>query len=235
MTLGRRPMPLRAALLAALCVLSLISSANRTSAQTCPASVLGLQTVYPVESFAAIDSAVEAGSGRMVAFDLVHGTLRLAHPGSVGWSHVRAVDRFVVTGLPEGTPVGLTALLDVDGFSTSEGCGGSGCYLIFGARLGDPDGQVERSVESTFAPETVRLVDTLTWPVLLQAGVPHELHYELWVARPPGAAHRGGGTARLHFSALPAGATLTSCHGYNPDGSTGLRPTTWGRIKQIYR
>lgn len=225
----------RAASATLLLALSCALRASPAVAQSCPPSVLGLYTTEPVESFAAIDSAVQAGSGRMVSYDLVHGALRLNHPGNVGWAFVRAVDRFMISGLPQGTVVPITALLDVDGFSATLGCGGTGCHLTFGARLGDSAGDVERSVETTFHPDTLRLVETMSRLLSIEVGVPYELHYELWVARPPGASHWGGGSARLRFSGLPAQATLTSCQGYAVEASTPVRTTSWGRVKQIYR
>lgn len=210
----------------------LLLVATRAAADPCPASVLALYSTMPVESFAPADSTVQAG-GRLVAYDLRRGTLRLVHTGGVGSAFVRGVDRYTVSGLPNGTRVDFAALLDVDGFSATQGCGGTGCYLTFAARLGDAGGEIERSVEATFAPDTVRLVETLRWPLVVEAGVPFELHFELSALRAPGASHWGGGTAALHFGGLPPGATVTSCQGY--DSATPTRTTSWGRIKQIYR
>ena len=204
---------------------------NASGAEVCPSSTVALYDVSPVTKVAA---RVDSISGtRRAAYDLLAGTVEIVHPGGVGSMYCEPADRYRVTGLPDGTPVQLVARLAVNGYAETAGCGGTGCYGEFGARIGQGASVVSKSVTARFGPETVTLQETIDYPLDVLAGEWFDLQFRLWFLRAPGASHYGGGSAQLTFGALPEGADVVSCQGYQLTVPT--RPKSWGQLKQLYR
>ncbi len=216
----------------------LLASAAPLHAQApCPASTYqiayGEPTTFtgPLLSLSVPDPG---GRERTVAFDLPSGRLSSSLGiGNVGWTFVRATDRFDVVNVPAGTPVALLAALDVDGTSRTD------CYLPdcggwFGARIYGPGTTVEQQVTAQGSPTgEAPLHTTLTLPVTIVAGTGLTLSFELYEFVAAGVQGGGGGTARIRFTGLTGNANVVSCQGYSL--VTPARPGTWGALKAIYR
>lgn len=208
-----------------------LSLAPAARAAECPRDTIALYTLYPVEYVAAAAESIIAT--RSARYDLRAGTMQIDHQGSLGWMFLSSSDRYRVVGLPDGTPVQIEALFDLDGFVKTDGCGGSGCYGEFGGSFTDGTTALSRSVEATFYPGRFPLVETLSIPIQVLAGQEFELRMRLWFNRAPGASHSGGGSGRVRFGSIPQGAAVHSCQGY--DSVVPVRSTSWGRMKSIYR
>lgn len=203
----------------------------------CPPSAVQLFTSLGIPPDHVIVSAYTAAAfettaaGRMAGYDLIGGTVRMAHPGTLSPLFVQAVDRYRVVGVPDGTPIALVALYDVDGWVQSPGCGGTGCHGYFGAQIAHEATAVKRVVDAGFNGRA-SLVETLQLPLDVTAGQEVELRFSLWFYR-SSAGYYGEGTGRLRFAGLPAGATVVSCQGYG--SATPTQVSTWGRVKAAYR
>jgi hypothetical protein len=226
-----RRLTLSAALVMAW-VLGPSAAALPARAAPCPASTVAIYSTSPVPHTEAAFETTTA-VGRIAAYDLRAGTLHIEHPGGVGSLYVEGADRYRVVGPADGTPIPIVARLEVDGFSQSAGCGGSGCWGEFRAEIGQGTNVVSQSVTTTFAAERKDLVTSLDYPLTVVAGGDFELRCRLTFIRPPGASHFGGGISRLRFVGLPDEARVTSCQGY--DSATPTRATSWGRLKALYR
>lgn len=209
---------------------------------SCPAS--SLQLLWSAGEFqsttAASDSSyTPAGfpTQSSAAYDLVTGELSMfRNIGGVSWTYVRARDLYDVAGVAAGAQVALTAQLDVDGYVQSPGCGGSGCGGTFGARIRQGAALVERSVTfpNVFLGGQVSLRETLQLPIVISAGTPESLEFELYVFIPAGGSAGGAGSGKIHWSGVPAGAHIVSCQGF-ADSATPAWRTSWGNLKTLYR
>ena len=75
---------------------------------------------------------------------------------------------------------------------------------------------------------------SLTLSVRLTVGQPKIIVSSLAIRTAPGGYHEGEWRGRLRFSGVPAGARVVSCQGYG-DTAVPVRPTTWGKLKAMYR
>ncbi len=207
------------------------------SAPPCPASLYqaawgdSIPFTGPTLVFSIPDAAGRERSG---SFDLPSGRLasRLGM-GNVGWTFVRAVDRFDVTGVPAGTAVPLVAALDVDGYSETS-CIGPSCGGWFGAHLYGAGVVVEQQVTAHGSPTgRTDLVTTLTLPVTIVAGTGLVLGFELYEFVAAGVTGGGGGSGTIRFIGVPAGANVVSCESYSL--ATPTRSASWGSLKTLYR
>jgi hypothetical protein len=231
------------AVLVASTLLFPIAVAGRARAvQTCPASALQvLWSAGEVQSAATTFQQDYTPDGyptiARAYYDLRSGALALDRTVSgVSWTYVRTHDLYDVTGVAAGTPVALTADLDVDGTLQSPGCGGSGCGGHLGARIyqGSAVIQDEITFPNTFVGGAVNLHETLQMPLVITAGTPTDLEFELWMLIPAGGNAGGSGSGQIRFSGLPTGAQIVSCQGF-VDAATPARKSTWGALKTSYR
>ena len=206
----------------------------------CPNSDIRLegQTLAQYPS-AIVDTVLADQYGTFrVGYNLITGAMYLDKPiaSSNGSMYVTPRDRYDIEGLPPGTVVPLTAILDVNGYVESAGiCTADGCSGSFGARIGDPfSWYAEQSVSVGQAGRS-DLVTQLQFPFSITVGQPTAVQYQIYYfATASGIGHGGIGQATFSFSGLPAGATLVSCNGYSAQ-PTPVRATSWGKLKTIYR
>jgi hypothetical protein len=126
-------------------------------------------------------------------------------------------DEFTIVGVPDGTPVGFTAHLFVQGTIESKG--------RIWARIADGPGGLDTQESGPVTADVSYHLDRV-------AGVPFLLDCELGTMGlgEPGST---SATATLRFSGLPSGAAIVSCQKYDLPVSAQTR--TWGRVKGVYR
>ncbi len=229
----RLPIPTRSALLALALLAAATGSAGAGAA--CPegsASLGGYGTGYTVA--AAWDTSSSTYGSYHVASDLTTGTLQMQQCCNLAATFVDAADLYDVQGVAPGTPVALTVQLVVDDAVISMGCGGTGCSGTVGATI--QHGADIQRVEHTPLLFTGRddYHDVLLLPVTIVAGTPERIDFTAYGHRNPGGNHASEAYGTFTFLGLPAGASVTSCQGYAPL-ATPARPSTWGRLKAIYR
>jgi hypothetical protein len=105
--------------------------------------------------------------------------------------------------------------------------GGSGVYSYSSAYLRDALGH------ETSANDGYPYPYDMVLPVNAIAGQPFRLHFELKC----GDVGPVQGSARgdLSFTGLPAGTGISSCQGFQGGEIVGARPSSWGRVKILYR
>ena len=150
---------------------------------------------------------------------------------------MRTTDFYDVAGVSPGTIVPATVELTVTAWvGTSSGCGGTGCWGFVSGRIVTPSDSSESSAginvynvgKVDLAPFTVRVGVTFV------AGTPVPLAFRLEGHQTAGGAHATDANATFRFQGLPPGAYVTSCQGY-VDPSTPASPSSWGRLKVLYR
>ena len=160
------------------------------------------------------------------SYNVPAGTLSLAFisygPQVDGAVYVE--DDFSILGLPDGTPVSLTAHMT----GQLRGSVGPPAVAYVQATLKDSSGNSQTA-------ETPALSYDLSLPVQATAGQTFRLHFELnGYAVTSTTTATGVGNAAFSFAGLPAGAMVTSCQGY-ASAPVAAHPTTWGSVKAIYR
>ena len=229
-----RPMLSAVLGLAAALVLPAVASA---ACPTGEAYLIGPGTVS-IDAAQFQSSDVEPGTSFVnatVACDLVAGTLS-AYSGGLHPQHTWIVvrDAFDVTGVPAGTPVSLVVQFVAEGTSTSPGCGGSGCAAGAAATVTsdaqtayDDDGGVQ------FGPSSRALHVDVELPLVIVAGTPRTIEFELEAGRAAGGDHSVtiAGTYRI---TAPAGVGVVSCHGF-AQSTTPAQAASWGTVKAAYR
>jgi hypothetical protein len=162
-------------------------------------------------------------------------------PNSQGAASVAAVDQYRVEGVLPGTPVTLSADLDVGLNVYGYECPPPGQLTATSASATLREGVSNQSSVSITTPVTCsgwgccahakseRTV--LRVSVTRPAGDAFTLHFDLATSG-HGSAY---GTGQLRFSGLPPGARVVSCQGYRQDFVTVAKQTSWGALKTIYR
>ena len=134
-------------------------------------------------------------------------------------------DDFSVVGLPDGTPVSITAHMS----GQLRGSPGPAIVAYVQATLKDVNGNSQTA-------ETPALSYDLSLPVQATAGQTFRLHFELnGYGITSATTATGVGNAAFSFEGLPPGVVVTSCQGYFSGAPVATRLSTWGRVKAIYR
>jgi len=217
-----------------------LAPATPARAGTCPPTTVQVGSFSTADYYiAALDTTRSGGFYPGVfnlSYDLVSGALHVDKDinSSTGAVAVNARDAYDVAGLPGGTVVPLTAMLDVNGYMESPGCGGTGCYGVCGAAIVQGAAQVVREVSVGFSGRS-DLITTLELPISVTVGTPLVVEFDLYErANAGGDWHGGVADAQIRFTGLPAGASIVSCYGYS-GGATPAHSLSWGRLKTIYR
>lgn len=193
----------------------------------CPPSTLEMDGRYIFTLAAARDTAlVGASRSGSASFDLKAGTVA-AVASADGSLHMlsRGSDDFMVSGLPLGTRVNLVVELaaSLRAYKSRPGQGNPTAQAILTAQWGQrAERTIQSSVEST----------VLTLPLALIVGAPFNVTAEVRADADQGAA---SAEATYRFVGLPAGAKITSCHGFAGSGAVPSDPVYWGEIKSRYR
>ena len=198
----------------------------------CPANQMSFGgSIYFSSSAAVVDTTALLGH---IAYDLVQGFVSMQQCCSLGGVHLDAFDDYDIIGVPNGTPVSLTAVLTVDGAVYTAGCGGTGCGGYYVARLIHGTEVAEAQHSDHLFQGRIEHHDVLSIPLTIIAGQPERLEFKLDGARSPGGSHGSEARGVLSFTGLPAGASVVSCQGFGV-GPTPARRSSWGRLKSIYR
>jgi hypothetical protein len=214
----------------ALIVLLAVALASPARAQECPVAELQFNAGGIFTSDAAAYDTV-ASETEELAYDVPAGTLALRHEG-VFSTFVRIHEAFLLTGGVTGTPVPVVLELVADGVVSSSGCSSSNCWGYLSATiLAEGGGGLDRDGRNVLSGAQPIHLD-LGAPMVFVAGVPQMITIELNAIG--SAEHRVTGAATFHFTALPEGATITSCRGY-VQAPTPVASATWGRVKAAYR
>jgi hypothetical protein len=141
-------------------------------------------------------------------------------------------DDFTLIGIPAGTPFTFTARARFTGRAVSSGAPGDGDGAIITGRLRDAFGNEAATGTSVGETNEHFVDDTVALTVSGVAGTPFRLRFtaETYAIRAEATLQ-----GELSFAGLPAGASLTSCRGYNSAAPVPVRTTTWGAIKTLYR
>jgi hypothetical protein len=163
------------------------------------------------------------------------GVFTTYNPGMLSPTAVFLRDRYDVTGVPVGTVVSLTAMVVVQGTVYTSGCAGSGCCGTCTGTLRSGADTFQGSGSGATFTGSASFSFPLMIPFTIVAGTPRDLELELSSRRCPGGSHTVTAVATLGFGNVGDGMQVTSCKGYGGTGPTPARPTTWGRLKTIYR
>lgn len=221
----------RATSLASLLAVLALAGAVPAAAD-CPASLVSMLGIPASSTSAAVFDTV--GDVGEASWDMGSGRVFMRSNGWLTGIVVDAFDDFDVTGVAAGTPVDLVAVLTVDGAVWTDGCGGSGCGGLYEVKLfhGD-DSLVVLHADQLFTGR-IDHHDVLQLPLTITAGQPERLEIRAHGRRSPGGAHLSEATSVLTFTGLPAGVGITSCKGF-AGAVVPARPSTWGRVKSLYR
>ena len=139
-----------------------------------------------------------------------------------GSGEIRITDDFSLIGAPTGSPVQVTAVLEVDGFLS---CLPSRPCTYVAASISDTAGHQASapSVEGSIRLEL---------PMEFIPGVAQRLTYRLYAYA---FADAVTGHAQLTFPDLAPGMSIVSCGGFQTGAVTVTRPASWARLKQLYR
>jgi len=171
---------------------------------------------------------------KRAAYDVPNGTLNVSH----SWTFLsivlsRIVDEFRVVGVSAGTPVALSARLDVEADALDHDITPCGLRVYAHVRHGTE----AASLEVCAPPGSQHLTphESLTLPLLVTAGEPITLEFEVQLYVAVGSdGGEGWGSGRIGFDGLPPGASVVSCNGYDSDTTPASQPS-WGRVKVRYR
>ena len=147
---------------------------------------------------------------------------------SAGGSHggangsVTTTDDFVLLGAPVGSAVRVTATLSIAGSSFHD----MFYSWSVGHALSDMLGRSGTPGTNASGGSALLL------EVDFEPGVAQRLSYQVSASAWKASV---SGSASLSFPDLPAGMSIVSCRGYQAGAVTATRPTSWGRLKQIYR
>jgi len=170
-------------------------------------------------------------------YNLVAGTFDATGVGGtnfIGEATVSAGDAYTVMGLPAGTPVTITAKLQVVG-ATGTGCGPSSASGRVTASL--TSGAATQQVTANSTPGgggcvlNVAVNTTVVISIPCLAGQPFTM---VTLVEAAARANTSTLSGSLLFDNLPAGASVVSCQGFT-QVPTPARGSSWGRVKQIYR
>jgi hypothetical protein len=172
------------------------------------------------------------GDHAQVTFDRSLARLSVSATGAL-WAGVRVVEKFDVTGVPLGTPVGATLVYELEG-SVLNNCGGSGCGVYYGGTLACEADSVSADATMAGPCSDCRrdLAATLTLPVTLVAGTPLEAAFTLGYHTSFVGWGDAQGTGSFSITGLPPGVRAITCPGADV---TPVRESTWGGLKTLYR
>jgi hypothetical protein len=226
---------------AILFTLALLAPAHAALAcpQNCFWTPVGTDFCTPA---ATLDTLVDNDPGGLCSgshrakFDMPNGTLGSFSGSPFGGCTPRTTvhDDFTLLGIPNGTPVPLTARLFVTAtVSTFLGDGTADAQITEG---GANSAAVHWDIVNDFShlggpPPWMRGI-ALSVPFVAIAGTPFPMEY--WVGSTLGEGCSVAIVAAFTFDGLPQGASLVSCKGF-VEAPTAAQPASWGSVKAHYR
>jgi hypothetical protein len=223
----------------ALAACHLGASSVSAAAKECPASVVWFiwhgQGGYSPTSAQVYDSTFTRGpygDHAHVTLDRSLARLSVSATGAL-WAGARVVERFDITGVPQGTPVNATLVYRLDG-SVLNNCGGGGCGVYYGGTLAFGADSVSADADLPGPCDNCsnNLATTLTLPVTFVAGTPLEAAFTLGYHTSFVGWGDAQGAGSYGVVGLPPGVRAIVC----PSGDvTPVRRSTWGAVKTMYR
>ena len=200
----------------------------------CPSSTFRFPTVGSEQNVDAPTFAGTGEEGSWVRGDHRIGQFSLHHSGFLSPTVIVARDRYDVTGVAPGTPVNVKLRFHIDGWTYTDGCGGTGCCgMLVATARSFPDTAQATLIGHTFSGRQ-DFSGEVEVPVTLVAGTPRDLEVEMYGRRCAGGAHTTDATGRIIFEGLDQNAVVVSCKGFGPMPVPTQR-RSWGEIKVIYR
>ena len=238
---------MRPTLLAAAIAALAIAGCPAPAAGACSESTYlygGLDPATPIAVVAASDDTVFSlhGCDRIHARYQVNAGLVIASVDGAcaldtgaGPSGIETVleDDFTVTGLPDGTPLGFDAVLDIAGLAecwSEPGSGGGG--RVRGLVREGASNEVSVQLATSGGTPTLAVNEPVTLSLSALAGTPLHLRFAVRGEAVEGRASLQG---NFHFANLPPGASVQSCRGYSSNAPVAARTSTWGALKSRYR
>jgi len=221
-------------------LVALLASVGAVSAQaaSCPPSTSYFQSYSPATTASipapTYDYTFTDTWTAHAQFDRSQGTMALsASSGGRMVAQLLVSECFDITGVAPGTPVDAFLDWTLNGFSR-DNCGGSGCGVRFEFTLTAGGGSVMADADIIGPSNTTRpLATTLSRPVHFVAGTPIAATFFMDYGSGPGAGGPSGEmTGSYRVRGLPAGVRAIASSGAD---LTPVRPTSWGRLKILYR
>ena len=170
------------------------------------------------------------------SFDHIQGLANaqsMSVPGNTAGAQI--YDEFVLTGPPAGTVVPIVVVGDfelqnirqVNAVTHSDGS------LFTPPITGGPSPNAVDVFFTASAPGTETATRQALLPMNVKAGVKFEISMTAGVFSSGNAG--GYSHGRLSFSGLPPGSSITSCKGFRQDAPVPALPSSWGRMKALYR
>jgi hypothetical protein len=167
-----------------------------------------------------------------MGFDRGTAHLSLNALGGV-WAGERVLERIDVTGVPVGTVVHATVLLNLDGEVFSAGGVGGGDAIFTATLAGVVDSVVtDATVPGPCYGCTKQVNTTLTLPVSITAGTPIDIAFDLLYHDTPAGYGHATIAGTYGVSGLPPGVRAIECSTMDV---TPVRHLSWGRVKAAYR
>jgi len=217
---------------------SLVLAAAAHAGETCPSSILQLDGAsgrYEDVRDAADTTYVGPSFTSQASYDLPSGTLALSvTPVDGQMVEVYGADTYTLVGPPAGTVVPVRVVLEFDGTIETRSCDAPGCGAHLRASVFDEFLIATTRVDAPPTPGNTTTLDTATLSLSMVAGTPHTIRFGLLMSLAAGGTHAGVWTGRLRFEDLPTGAGILSCRGFAM-APTVVEPSTWGRLKALYR
>ena len=169
------------------------------------------------------------------SWDLTQGRVGASGTGSMGGygGSVDAVDEFRLLGPDASQSVTIRVVLVING-QVCNSAPGACCYGAAQGYVRSADGtQDVFSVPGDPEYSCASATDSVEVVLSVVPGQPFTVGYGV----SGGGVEGGSGSAAgaLHFSDLPPGAGIVSCHGFQQDLATPARRGSWGVLKIRYR
>ena len=220
---------------AAVVILAVLAAAPAWG-QTCAPTLVSIGTDEPfeVQSARFDTTGGSSESSYLISFDLAAGTLETRMDGNgFGRTQLEAADRFRIDGLA-GTAL-IDAVLEVTAVRMN-GCGLQCAWAMTRVEWRDEAGGRVDHLADTRQFGVYHFEMTL--PVLVSFGQPFTLFTVIETQVQGLGANlfgRADVSTRLRFDGVPAGARITSCHGFDSAPNTPVAHSSWGRVKALYR
>lgn len=219
--------------LAALATLALSAPAAFACPQSCIWTPNGgdyCTTAAKLDTVLAVDpGGLCYGSHDQSSFDITHGTLADASGSPFGGCTPRATvhDDFTLLGLPAGTPVALTARLEISATASTFFSDGTADAQITAG--GASPAAVHWDIFNDFShlggPGPWTRGTVLSVPFVAIAGTPFAM--ECYVGSSLGEGCYVGISGEFTFDGLPASASIVSCNGF-VEAPTPAQAASWG-------
>jgi len=222
-----------------LAVLLLIACASRGMAACDPSTISGVS--YDTDADSAVVSILGAPGSSTEGFDY-HAGRFFGHSNGNGCFEVVNVggsDTYRILGAPPIVLIPIRIELRIQMRSLGPGaftsCGSGSCTAHYhggcSASMHGPNGERD-SLSICYCGETTR---SLGLYFVVAPGAEFKVRY--YVGESVGIGFDplpGAVEATIHFTGVPPGAQLVSCHGVNEE-AVAVMPTTWGHLKATYR